>query len=219
MDILRAITCYLQLILYLVFSLTVHWHIWKSNWSIPLKNKQTHSNCCKTCKTHTFMLTLTDWYLCVWWGVSHGHQGREASRQQENQEDLSLAQTHRDSSGPHWEHVGVSSDKVTEPGIWLAEREREVRRETETEWRGEFWCLSRFVDEHGRIRALWLTWMVSEGMARCWSHTRTFPWPLLTHWYMWHVWVHTQTHAHTNTCKVKQRLMKGRGRTCVVMFI
>lgn len=124
MDILHAITCYLQLILYLVFSLTVHWHIWKSNWSIPLKNKQTHSNCCKTCKTHTFMLTLTDWYLCVWWGVSHGHQGREASRQQENQEDLSLAQTHRDSSGPHWEHVGVSSDKVTEPGIWLAERER-----------------------------------------------------------------------------------------------
>lgn len=129
MYILHAITCYLQLILYLVFSLTVHWHIWKSNWSIPLKNKQTHSNCCKTCKTHTFMLTLTDWYLCVWWGVSHGHQGREASRQQENQEDLSLAQTHRDSSGPHWEHVGVSSDKVTEPGIWLAERERGEERD------------------------------------------------------------------------------------------
>lgn len=79
--------------------------------------------------THVYAHAYWLLFVCGWWGVSHGHQGREASRQQENQEDLSLANTHRDSSGPHWEYVGMSSDKVTEPGIWLAESERGEERD------------------------------------------------------------------------------------------
>lgn len=42
------------------------------------------------------MFMLTGCYVCVWGeNISRGQQGKEAQRQQEKQEDLSLAERHR----------------------------------------------------------------------------------------------------------------------------
>lgn len=99
--------------------------------------------------------------------ISRGRRGKEAPRQQEQQEDLSLAGTHTDSRGPLWEDAGSSSDGAAEQhGIWLTRMQVQDTAVDLDRRRGTASALATERDIPPAFAHMWHTWRGRVGTCR-----------------------------------------------------